>query len=80
MDPACYFSTAKHGDDESMTAWPAGRGPEALCVRSARVVVDELVERLRLRVRVLHQPQVLEQHDFAADDGARRSAGAPAPP
>ncbi|CAD6270396.1 unnamed protein product [Miscanthus lutarioriparius] len=59
-----------------MTAWPAGRGPEALCVRSARVVVDELVERLRLRVRVLHKPQVLEQHDLAADDGARRSAGA----
>ena len=45
-------------------------------MRSARVVVDELVERLRLRVRVLHEPQVLEQHDLAADDGARRSAGA----
>jgi len=60
----------------SMMAWPAGRGPEALCVRSARVVVDELVERLRLRARVLQHPQqVLEQHDLADDDGARHSPG-----
>jgi|UniRef100_A0A804LVX9 hypothetical protein len=40
---------------------------------SARVVLDELVEGLRRRVRVLQHPQqVLEQHDLAADDGTRR--------
>jgi len=48
--------------------------------QSARVVVDELVEGLRLRVGVLQHPQeVLEQHDLAADDDGAwscRSAGA----
>jgi hypothetical protein len=47
---------------------------------AARVVVDELVEGLRLRVRVLQHPQqVLEQHDLAADHhGARRRSPAAA--
>ena len=45
--------------------------------RSARVVLDELVERLRLRVGVLEHPEeVLEQHDLAADDGPACSADA----
>jgi hypothetical protein len=38
--------------------------------RSARVILDELGKRLRLRVGVLEHPEeVLEQHDLAADDG-----------
>ncbi|KAH0455183.1 hypothetical protein IEQ34_015215 [Dendrobium chrysotoxum] len=38
--------------------------------------MDELVERIRLRVGVLEHPQeVLEEHHFAADDGVT-AAGA----
>jgi hypothetical protein len=43
--------------------------------RSARVVLDELIERLRLGVGVLEHPEeVLEQHDLAADDGTAHAA------
>ena len=45
--------------------------------RSARVVLDELVEGLGLRVRVLEHPEeVLEEDDLAADDGAAGLGGA----
>jgi hypothetical protein len=52
----------------------AGRGGSR---RSARVVLDELVEGLRLRVRVLQHPEeVLEEDDLAADHGAAGLGGA----
>jgi hypothetical protein len=43
----------------------------AVSTDSASVVVDQLVEGLRLRVGVLQHPEeVLEEDDLAADDGA----------
>ena len=58
------------------TGGQAGQGAVAR-QRSARVVLDELVEGLGLRVRVLEHPEeVLEEDDLAADDGAAGLGGA----
>jgi hypothetical protein len=58
-------------------AGTARGGLAARSRRSARVVLDELVEGFRLRVRVLQHPEeVLEEDHLAADDGAAGLSGA----